>query len=223
MKVQQFLIIGAGRFGAAMAQTLCNLRHEVVVVDNDEQALNTVVDEVTDAMILDATREEALAKLDMAEFDTVVVAIGDNLEAAILATVAAKAAGARHLISKADTAIAARVLASVGADEVVRPEHAMGIRVARQLATPNIVQAFELGQDHQVAEVEVTGDGLQGSLADLRLPRRFGVHVIAVRRGDHIDVTPGADYEVCSGDRLVVVGADDDFDRFHAHVSEESA
>ncbi|HEX6255034.1 MAG TPA: TrkA family potassium uptake protein [Euzebyales bacterium] len=219
MTTNQYLIIGAGRFGAAMAETLSNLGHEVVVVDNDEQAIDAVVDKVTHAVILDATNEDALAKLGIAEFDTVVVAIGQNLQASILATVAAKGVGARHLISKADTALTARVLASVGADEVVRPEHDMGMRLARQLATPGIIHAFELGQDHRVAEVEIITQELQGSLADLSLPRRFGVQVIAVRRDGGLAVNPDADYELLTGDRLVVVSGHDDFDRFHAHVS----
>lgn len=219
MNVRQFLIIGAGRFGAAMAETLSNLGHEVVVVDNDESALDAVVDKVMHAAIVDATNEDALAKFDLPAFDTVIVAIGQNLEASILATVAAKSAGARHLISKADTGLTARVLASVGADEVARPEHDMGMRLARQLATPNIVHAFELGQDHRVVEVEVSNDRLQGTLAELELPRRFGVQVIAVRRGGNLQVSPNAGFEVRAGDRLVVIGGNDSFDGFHEHVS----
>lgn len=219
MKVGQFLIIGAGRFGAATAETLSNLGHEVVVVDNEEKALDAVVDKVTHAAIVDATNEDALTKFDLPTFDSVIVAIGQNLEASILATVAAKSAGARHLISKADTALTARVLASVGADEVVRPEHDMGIRLARQLATPNILHAFELGQDHRVVEVEVGGARLCGTLEDLRLPRRFGVQVIAVRRGGSLHVSPNAAFEVRRGDRLVVIGANDEFDDFHDHVA----
>jgi trk system potassium uptake protein TrkA len=215
----QFLIIGAGRFGAALAETLSNLDHEVVVIDNDERALDGVVDKVTHSAIVDATNEDALLKLDLPAFDTVIVAIGQNLEASILATVAAKSAGARHLISKADTGMTARVLASVGADEVVRPEHDMGIRLARQLATPNIVHAFELGQDHRVVEVEVAGGRLAGTLVELQLPRRFGVQVIAVRRGGSLHVNPNADFEVRTGDRLVVIGGNDDFDEFHEHVA----
>lgn len=219
MRVLQFLIIGAGRFGASVAETLSNLGHEVVVVDNDERALDAVVDKVTHAAIVDATNEDALMKLDLPAFDTVIVGIGQNLEASILATVAAKSAGARHLISKADTGLTARVLASVGADEVVRPEHDMGMRLARQLATPNIVHAFELGQHHRVVEVEVGGDRLCGTLIELQLPRRFGVQVIAVRRGGSLHVNPTADFEVRAGDRLVVIGGNDDFDDFHARVS----
>lgn len=217
MTTRQFLIIGAGRFGAALAETLADLGHEVVVIDRDEDALGDLTDAVTHAAIVDATNESALAKLDIKTFDTVVVAIGQNLEASILATVAAKSAGARHLISKADTALTARVLASVGADEVVRPEHDIGVRLARQLATPTIVHAFELGQDHRVVEIETVG--LRGTLAELALPRRFGVQVMAVRREGRLYVSPGADFEIYPGDRMVVLGASDDFAAFQDHVT----
>lgn len=219
MSARQFLIIGAGRFGAAMAETLSNLGHEVVVIDNDEAALDVVVDKVTHAAIVDATNEGALAKMDVETFDVVVVAIGQNLEASILATVAARSAGARHLISKADTSLTARVLASVGADEIVRPEHDMGMRLARQLSTPNVVHAFELGDDHRVVEIEVATDRLEGTLEELALPKRFNVQVIAVRRDGELTVSPGADHTVRAGDRLVVIGDNDTFDAFHAHVS----
>lgn len=217
MNRKQFLIVGVGRFGAAMAQTLSNMNHEVVAIDNDEAVLDEIADKVTHAAIVDATSENALAKLDIPSFDSVIIAIGQNLEASILATLAAKSAGARHLVSKADTALTAKVLASVGADEVVRPEHDMGIRLARQLATPAIIHALDLGPDHRVIEIETSG--VKGRLANLGLPKRFGVQVIAVRRDERLHVGPGADFVVQPGDRMVVIGAHDDFPAFHDHVS----
>lgn len=213
MSRRQYLIIGAGRFGSAMAETLANADQEVVVVDSSEAAIDAIVDKVDHAMILDATNENALLKLGIDTFDVVVVAIGHNFEASILATVAAKAAGARHLISKANTQMVARVLASVGADEVVRPEHDMGIRLASQLLAPSVVHAFDLGTDHTVAEVET--HELEGSLSKLRLPDKFGIHVIAVHRGETLTVNPSASFEIAKGDRLLVVGSHADFARFH--------
>ncbi len=138
MKVQQFLVIGAGRFGSAVATTLYDLGHEVVVVDQREAAIEAIMDQVTHAIIADATDEQALNKIGVANFDAVIVAIGTGLESNILATLAAKSIGARHVVSKATSNLAARVLARVGADLVVRPEHDMGQRLARQLAAPSI-------------------------------------------------------------------------------------
>lgn len=209
MRRSQFLIIGTGRFGSSIATSLHDFGHEVVAIDEVEEALEPIMQQVTHAVVMDATDEDALRKLGVQSFDTVVVAIGENLEASILATVAAKAAGARYLISKANGQLSARVLASVGADEVVRPEHDMGRRLARQLASPTEVSALELGQDHTVVEMDV-GERLCGTLSDLELPRRFGVQVMAIHRQDDIEVNPGADFEVVSGDRMVVLGHNDD-------------
>lgn len=217
MKVRSYLVVGAGRFGGALARTLFELGHEVVVVDHRESALDEVMAHATHALVLDASHEEELAKVGVGNFDAVVVAIGDSFEAAVLATAAAKALGARHVVVKATSALAARVLAKVGADEVVRPEHDMGVRLARQLVTPSLVDAFALGAGHGVVEL-VAGARLVGTLAHLRLPHRFAVHVLAVARGDRLVVGPKADFEVDEGDKLVVIGALDDLDRFREAV-----
>lgn len=214
---RQFLIVGVGRFGSAIATALYDYGHEVVAIDSDEEALQPIMQQVTHAAVADATDEEALRRLGLKHFDTVVVAIGENLEASILATVAAKAGGARHVISKANDKLTARVLASVGADEVIRPEHDMGLRLARQLATPAEIDVLELGPDHSVAEIE-TKDRLHGTLTELALPSRFQVQVIAVHRGDELSVNPGANFEVQVGDRLVVIGHNEALNAIRAHV-----
>ncbi len=213
MKVRSFLVIGAGRFGAALARTLFDLGHEVVVVDRDEEAVEAVMAHTTQAVVLDAADDEALARLGPSNFDVVVVAIGEAFESAVMAIVAAKALGAQRVVAKATSALAAQVLQKVGADEVVRPEHDMGVRLARQLVTPSLVDAFELGETHGVVEIEA-GPKLTGTLAHLRLPHRFHVQIIAVERGDRITVGPKADFEVALGDRLVVIGETAHLDRF---------
>ena len=216
---RQFLVIGAGRFGAAVATTLYRLGHEVVAVDRSEDAVEAIMNQVTHAAIVDASDEEALRKLGVANFDAVIVAIGTNLEANILATVAAKAAGAKHLVSKVATAVAARVLERVGADVVIRPEHDMGVRVARQLATPSIIDAFALGPEHGVVEVEVRSK-LTGTLEQLRLRNRFDVHVIAVDRAGQVEISPSASSELKSGDKIVLIGSNQAVERIRAYLTE---
>lgn len=219
MRSQQFLVIGAGRFGSAVATTLYELGHEVVVVDRREPAVEAVMDQVTHAIIADATDEQALLKLGVANFDAVIVAIGTGLESNILATLAAKSSGARHVVSKATSNLAARVLTRVGADLVVRPEHDMGQRLARQLAAPSILDSFQLGEAHGVVELEA-GTKLVGRLDALRLPNRFGVQVIAVNRDDGVEVSPGAAFELQSEDRLVIIGGNEELEKLRAYLSE---
>lgn len=213
MKVRSFLVIGAGRFGSALARTLFDLGHEVVVVDRDEAVLEAVMAHTTQAVVLEAIDEETLARVGPANFDAVVVAIGESFEGAVLAVAAAKALGAPRIVAKATSELTARVLEKVGADEVVRPERDAGVRLARHLVTPSLVDAFELGETHSVAEIEA-GPQLVGTLAHLRLPNRFQVQVIAVARGERITSAPKADFAVELGDRLVVLGAIGDLDRF---------
>jgi trk system potassium uptake protein len=213
MKVRSFMVIGAGRFGSALARTLFDLGHEVVIVDRDEAALEAVMAHATQAVVLDAGDEETLGRLGPGNFDAVVVAIGESFEGAVLAVAAAKALGARRIVAKATSQLAAQVLAKVGADEVVRPEHDSGVRLARHLVTPALVDAFELGENSGVVEIEA-GPDLVGTLAHLRLTNRFHVQVIAVARGERLTAAPKADFEVVAGDRLVVIGATDDLDRF---------
>ena len=205
MKTKEFLVIGAGRFGATLAVTLYNLGHEVVVIDRRDEAIETVMNAVTHAAILDATDEEALKKLGIETFDQVIVAIGNNFEANILATVAVRHLGAKRIICKATSDIAAKVLSQVGADEVIRPEHDMGVRLAKQLATPSIVDAFNLGDDFEVIEFEAQNK-LCGRLDQLKLTNRFGAQVVAISRDGKLEVSPGADFEIRPKDKVVLIG-----------------
>lgn len=218
MKAKQYLVIGAGRFGTALATTLFNLGHEVVVVDNNEERVEDIMDEVTHVVIMDATEEEALAKLELASFDRVIVAIGNNLEASILTIVAAKNQGAKHLISKATSETSARVMVKVGADEVVRPEHDMGVRVAKYIATPTIDDAFSLGDNYEVIEFTAQRK-LCGSLRDLKLANRFGVQVIAVNRQGKLEISPNADFVIAPGDNVVIIGETRAVERLRDHFA----
>jgi trk system potassium uptake protein len=218
MRTRSFLIIGAGRFGAAVAETLFQAGQEVVVVDTDEAAVQRVMTSATQAMVADGTDERALRDLGAANFDAVVIAIGNRLEASVLATAAAKDAGARRIVAKAPTSVAERILRRVGADEVVRPERDMGVRLAQHLVTPSLVDAFQLGEDYGVIEVEATSE-LTGRLSKLRLPNRFGVQVIAIDRDGQLIVSPGAEVEVREGDRLVLVGSNQATERLRDHLA----
>ncbi len=218
MKTKQYLVIGAGRFGSALAATLYQLGHEVVIVDRNEERIQEVMENVTHAVVMDATEEGGLGKLGLRNFDQVVVAIGNNLEASILSIVAAKNQGAERVLSKATSETAARVMLKVGADRVVRPEHDMGVRVAKSLATPTIVDAFNLGENYEVVEYTAQNK-LCGKLRDLKLANRFGVQVIAVNRQGKLEITPSADFVIAPGDNVVIIGETRAVERLRQHFT----
>jgi trk system potassium uptake protein TrkA len=217
MKEKQFLIVGVGRFGSSVAATLHERGHEVVVVDRKESAIEAIMNRVTHALIADATDEEVLKRLGVRNFDTVIVAIGENVEANILATALLKSLGAHHLVSKAASALTAQVLNQVGANEVIRPEHDMGVHLADRLSSPSILDTFSLGTAHGVLEIEAH-QKLSGRLSDLKLPNRFDVQVIAVARDGNVELSPGADYVVRPGDRIVLIGSNMAIEKLRSYL-----
>ncbi|WP_350244911.1 potassium channel family protein [Deinococcus sonorensis] len=219
MKAKQCLVIGLGRFGTAVATTLYEMGHEVVAIDINEENVEGVMNLVTHAAILDATEERALRNIGVSDFDVVVVAIGTDVQAAILATMNAKSLGAPYVVTKAIDEMARRVLERIGANLVIRPEHDMGVRLARQIATPNIVDTLDLGSDYAIVEIEVN-ERLRGSLRDLNLNGRFSVQVIAINRSGRVEVTPRAEEELRPHDKVVLIGNAHALDALRRYLGE---
>lgn len=218
MPDKQFLVIGAGLFGRAVATALFEQGSEVVLVDHDEASVDSVKDRVNDAFVADATEPDTLEELGVEDFDAVVVAIGDDLESTVLATTAAASLGAQRIVAKATSDLGARVLRRVGADSVIRPERDIGFRVARQLTTSDLVDAFNLGDEHAVIEIGAA-EPVAGALRDLDLPGRFQVHVIAVKRDGRVTVAPNGDFEIEADDTLVVIGENAGIEALREHIA----
>ena len=219
MKSKQCLVIGLGRFGTAVATTLYEMGHEVVAVDTNEENVENVMNLVTHAVVLDATEERALKSIGVADFDVVVVGIGSDVKAAILATMNAKSLGAPYVVTKAIDEMARRVLERIGADLVIWPEHDSGVRIARQISNPNIVDTLDLGNDYAIVELEAN-DRLKGNLRELNLTGRFGVQVIAINRGGKVEISPRAEEDLRSHDKLVVIGTAHAIDDLRRYLGE---
>lgn len=202
----EFAVIGLGRFGSSVALTLAAQGYSVLGVDSDPRIVQKLADSLTQALVLDATDENALRAADIGTFDVAIVAIGSDFESNILATTALKSVGVRRIICKALTERQRSILLRVGADKVVLPESEAGQRLAIELANPNLLDRLPLGAEHCVVELSVP-EKLSGKTihqADLR--RRFGVTTVAVKRGDEVIVAPPADLSLLKDDLLVVIG-----------------
>ncbi|MDR7523443.1 MAG: TrkA family potassium uptake protein [Armatimonadota bacterium] len=202
----EFAVIGMGRFGSSVARTLRELGHQVLAIDKDEERLKHIADEVTHAVQLDSTDAEALRSVGITNFDAVVVAIGTAIQESILTTLVLKELGCKRIIAKAANEQQAKVLEKVGADVVVRPERDMGARIAHTLASPSVVDYFEVSPTFSIEELSVP-EGLSGrTLGQLDLKTRFGVSVLLVRRDSQLLIAPAPDTVLQAGDVLVVVG-----------------
>jgi len=208
MTRRQFAVFGLGRFGSAVATTLFESGHEVLGVDRDEDTVHQLAAILTHVIEADATDERALRRLGIPNFDAVIIAIGEDIQSNILTTLTVKELGAQKVVAKAQNEMHEKVLLKIGADQVIRPERDMGIRVARALADPQILENVPIAPGFSVLEVAAP-ESLTGRLSELRLPARFKVNVVAICQPGKTNLSPTADTIIQPGDRVVVSGDDE--------------
>ncbi|MBI2916837.1 MAG: TrkA family potassium uptake protein [Chloroflexi bacterium] len=208
---KQVVVVGLGRFGSALAQTLFAMGHDVLALDKDERSVQEVSGQVTHAVQVDVTDEQALKDLGVTNFDVAIVGIGTDIQSSVLSTVLLKRLGIPYVIARAANSLHATTLSKVGADKVVFPEQEAGERLAHSLASPNVLDFLSVASDYNISTV-VAPKGLVGqTLVDLRLGARhkFAVTVLAIRRGRDLILMPDRSERIRDGDILVVAGKDD--------------
>ncbi|HPR78315.1 MAG TPA: TrkA family potassium uptake protein, partial [Candidatus Limiplasma sp.] len=149
-KNKQYMVLGLGRFGESLAKSLYKQGHEVLAIDSDEELVDAIAPYVTQAIRIDATDEGALQSLGVRNFDAAIVSIGQNMRDSILVCVLLKELGVPYLIAKATDELHAKVLRKVGVDRVIFPERDMGMRLAKSLLTPNVLELMDLSDDYQL-------------------------------------------------------------------------
>jgi trk system potassium uptake protein TrkA len=204
--MKQFIVLGLGRFGSAVATTLVELGHEVLGVDNDEERVNDLKDEITQAVQADITEERVLKELGVKNFDAAIVSIATDLEASILVTMMLKEMGLKYIIAKAQNNLHAKILKKIGVDKVVFPERDMGARIARRLITPNIKDYVELEPNYNIMEIKALPEFVDKSLSELDLRNKYGINVLAIKRNNGFNISPQAKDVIKKDDLLIVIG-----------------
>lgn len=204
--MKQFAVIGLGRFGSSVAKTLTAQGYEVLAIDDDQGRIQEIAPIVTHAIQADAKDEHALKAIGIRNFDVVIVAIGQDIQASILVTVLLKELGVKYVVTKATNDLHGKVLTKVGADKVVYPERDMGARVAHSLVSSNVLDHIEISPDYSILEV-IAPESLVGrNLKESGLRARLGVTILALRRGKEIIVSPSPDVPIQENDILVAIG-----------------
>ncbi|MFA1717054.1 potassium channel family protein [Clostridioides difficile] len=204
--MKQYIVIGCGRFGSSVASTMHLLGHQVMAIDKNEDSVQSISDKVTHSLIVDVTDEQALRSLGLGNFDVAVVAIGSDIRASIMATLIAKEMGVELIICKAKDELQAKVLYKIGADRVVFPERDMGVRVAHNLVSDNILDHIELDPEYSIVEIVTPNSWVGKTLIELELRARYEITVLAIKTGKNINVTPSPDEELTAGSILVIIG-----------------
>lgn len=207
-------MIGLGRFGSAVALNLIERGYTVLGIDRDPEIVQKLADRITQIVALDSTNEDALRAVDITSFETVVVAIGTHFENNLMTTVTLKSMGVSRVVCKAVSERQQQILLRVGADQVVLPEHEAGARLAWRLAEPRVLDHLDLGSGFSVAEVGVPTWLVGQSLMTSALRKRFGINVLAIKRGTQMFVTPSSDMVFARDDMILVIGSDQSISSF---------
>ena len=208
-KDKQYLVIGCGRFGSSVAKKMCQLGNEVMVIDKDEDSINNIAELVTHTAIVDVTEERDLKSIGLGNFDVVIVAISSDVRASIMATVMAKEMGVPKVVCKAKDELQAKVLYKIGADKVVFPERDMGIRLAYNLASENILDQINLDPEYSIMEIVTPQNWVGKTIIELNLRAKYDITVLAVKTQSGLKVMPSPNYKMQEKNILIIIGNTD--------------
>jgi len=200
---KEFAVIGLGRFGRSLARRLEAMGHVVLGIDNDMARVQAIADDITSAVALDATNEDALQEADIGSFSTVVVAFEDDFEATALVTPYLKRQGVARVICLAETRRHMDILLQIGADQVIVSFEDSGVRLAETLAAPNLLERALLDADHSLTELKVPRSLAGQPVSSLG---RYDVSVLLIQRKDRLMPCPGTETRLEQGDTLFAVG-----------------
>ena len=204
--MKSYIVIGLGLFGAETARQLCRQGCEVLAMDIRSDLVQQVAADVTHAVVGDGQDKEVLRALDAGSFDCAIIAIGDDLAASVLTIMNLKELNVPYIVCKAHDETHRRVLEKLGADRVVIPECEFAGRLARSLASHNVLDYIELSPDYGILEVPAPKKWIGRTLKELNIRAKLGVNIIAVESGGVTNVSPPADFLIGVGDVMVVLG-----------------
>jgi trk system potassium uptake protein TrkA len=201
----KFCIIGLGRFGYPVAETLAANGMEVLAIDSNEAIVASIRDKVTQAICMQISDKESLEAIGIDEIETVIVSIGENFAQSVLITaLLTKELNIPHVIARATNKIHADVLKLVGASKVILPERDQGIRLANNLSFP-FLDLINVTDSFAITKLQAPHSFIGKSLYDLDLRKKYHVICLGVQKGTEIMLT-NLDYVILEGDLLFFAG-----------------
>lgn len=213
MEQKTFGVLGLGLFGAALARTLTQEGHDVIIMDKLMDHVEEMIDIVEQAVQGDFTKIENLKEAGIDTCDIVIIATSSQLEDTIVALLHLKKMGVPHIIVKTKNMTYREVLLKLGADQVILPETEMGVRIGRELANPSFGQLAELNKEYAMGLIQVQPDWIGHTLRELDLRSTYGINILAIKTGSDqrhtMEFSP--DYILKDGDALIAISQEDDF------------
>lgn len=174
----KFIIIGLGNFGSSLAVKLTAMGHEVIGADNKMEKVNAWKDHISHTICLDGTNPQAVDNLPLKDTDMVIIGIGENEGASIMATAVMKQHYTKRIISRAVSPTQSTVLEAMGIEEIIHPEEDAADRLAKKLNLKNVIDSFEVTSGYNIVESRVPKQYIGKSLEELGFMKEFQVVVL---------------------------------------------
>lgn len=211
-------VIGLGRFGTALAQTLAESGNDIIVVDKDEERVKSIRHLTDYAFVAENLNQDTLEEIGIRNCDVVIVCVGSLIDVSILTTLHLVNLGVPKIIAKATTRDQGMILEKLGA-QVVYPEHDMAVRLARKLTARHVVDFFSINKDTEIFEIKVP-DGLLGqTIISSGLRKKYSLNIIAIEHGANTLTDVDPHYQFQHGDGIVVLGRKESIQSFEADFS----
>ena len=204
--MKSILLIGLGRFGRHIAMKLNDLDHQVMAVDTNEERVNAVLPFATNALIGDGTNEEFLSSLGIRNFDTCIVAIGDNFQNSLETASLLKELGAKKVIARASTGVQEKFLLRNGADEVVYPEKQLASWTAIRCTSEHILDYIDLDGDYSMFELAIPENWTGKTILQLDIRKKYGINVLGIRENGKLNMNITPETIRGKGTSLLVLG-----------------
>ncbi len=185
---KSYAVFGLGRYGLAVAKELVANGADVLAVDLNEQIVDSAILDIPYCKCADITNAEVIKQLGIANMDVVIIAMANNLEASVMAIMHCKSVGVKTVIAKCAGEMQGNILSKVGADKVVFPEKESGNRLAKNLLSSGFVDVVELSGEVSLVEIDVRPEWVGKTLVELNFRKKYGINVIAIRRGQSVDI-----------------------------------
>ncbi len=200
-----YAVFGLGRYGIAVAKELVENGMEVIAVDTEQRKVNDAAAYLPVCKCADVGDAEVISRLGIGNVDTVIVCMASNLEASVMAVMLCKEAGVKTVIAKCANEMHRKILQSVGADQVVFPEKESGIRLAKNLLSSGFVDIITLSDDVSLVEIDVKSEWAGKNLIELNLRKKYGLNVVAVKKGDEVSVSINPEQRLDAKATLIVI------------------
>lgn len=200
-----YAVLGLGRYGCAVAKKLADSGAQVLAVDIDEEIVGSLANEVPYCRCADVTVPEVFELLGIGNVDVAIIAMANSLEASVMAITLCKEAGVETVIVKCGCEMHRKIFTRVGADRVILPESESGTRLAKNLLSSGFTDMMDLSQEVSMVESDVPEGWINKNLIELNLRQKYGINVVAVRRGEDVSVNINPQEPLTKDMKLIVI------------------